>query len=379
DLHAEPRAPYPHVRDVLVTRAHHEGTSLVVAGFTRTAEAQLLVESGWAHPLVAERERVRPHAPRVTPFGEDFDVARDPAARAARLPAVASEAARTALGTGHPVLVQGPRRGYLPGLACAACRTPARCRGCAGALAAEGSLADGPPVCRWCGSPEAGFRCASCGTRRLRAVVVGSRRTAEELGKAFAGAVVRTSDGRETLPEVAHDSSVVVCTPGAEPVVPGGYGAALLLDGWALLGRQDLRAAEETLRRWMAAATLVRPAGDGGRVVVGADSSLPTVQALVRWAPAWHAELEVAERTELGFPPAMRMAGVEGSPEAIATVLDEVSLPAGAEVLGPVPVTEPDEQGHARRERVLFRVPRSAGRELATAMRAVSALRTARK
>lgn len=379
DLHAEPRAPYPHVRDVLVTRAHLEGTSLVVAGFARTAEAQLLVESGWAHPIGADREQLHDVAPRVTPFGEDFDVARDAAARAARLPAVAFEAARQALGQGHPVLVQVPRRGYLPGLACASCRAPARCRRCAGPLAAEGDTASSAPVCRWCGAPEAGFRCGRCGTRRLRAVVVGARRTAEELGRAFAGATVRTSGGKETVAEVDHEPALVVATPGAEPVVAGGYGTALLLDGWALLGRQDLRAAEETLRRWMAAAALVRPARSGGRVVVAADASLPVVQALIRWAPAWHAELELAERSELGFPPAMRMAGVDGSPEAVATVLDEVSLPESAEVLGPVPLTELDDNGRAERERVLLRVPRSAGRELAVAMHAVSALRTARK
>src|SRR5699024_1324118 len=97
----------------------------------------LLVESGWAHPIVADRARLRDQAPRITPSGEDFDVARDEAARAARLPAVAFEAARAALRDGHPVLVQVPRGGYLPGLACAQCRAPARCRRCAGPLAAQ--------------------------------------------------------------------------------------------------------------------------------------------------------------------------------------------------------------------------------------------------
>ena len=48
DLHAEPRAPYPHVRDVLLLRAHAAGAALLVGGFARTAEAQVLVESGWA-------------------------------------------------------------------------------------------------------------------------------------------------------------------------------------------------------------------------------------------------------------------------------------------------------------------------------------------
>ena len=46
----------------------------------------------------------------------------------------------------------------------------------------------------------------------------------------------------------------------------GAYGAALLLDGWAMLSRPDLRVAEETLRRWMGAAALVVPAADGGRL-----------------------------------------------------------------------------------------------------------------
>ena len=56
----------------------------------------------------------------------------------------------------------------------------------------------------------------------------------------------------------------MVATPGAEPVAAGGYAAALLLDTWLALARADLRASEESLRRWLNAAALVRPAGDGG-------------------------------------------------------------------------------------------------------------------
>ncbi len=65
DLHAEPRAPYPHVRDVLVLRAHAAGAALLVAGFARTAEAHLLVESGWAQRgRRRPRHRARRDAPR---------------------------------------------------------------------------------------------------------------------------------------------------------------------------------------------------------------------------------------------------------------------------------------------------------------------------
>ncbi|TVT49707.1 primosome assembly protein PriA, partial [Amycolatopsis rhizosphaerae] len=378
DLHVDPHMPYPQVRDVLTLRAHAERASLVVAGYARTAEAQLLVESGWAHAVIASRDELRRAAPRVTPVGEDFDVARDEAARAARLPAVAFEAARQALSAGAPVLVQVPRRGYVPALACARCRTPAHCRRCAGPLALSGG-AGRPPSCRWCGAPEGGFRCVACGSTRLRAMVVGSQRTAEELGRAFPGVPVRTSGAREVLATVPGKPALVVCTPGAEPVAEGGYGAALLLDGWALLGRQDLRAAEETLRRWLAAAALVRPSAAGGRVVVGAEAGLTPVQALVRWDPAWHAERELAERTGLAFPPAVRMASVEGTPEAVAALLEELVLPDSGELLGPVPVGRADEEGRTERERMLIRVPRSDGRALAAALATAQAQRVARK
>ena len=39
DLHAEPRAPYPHARDVLLLRAHRTGGAALIGGFARTAEA----------------------------------------------------------------------------------------------------------------------------------------------------------------------------------------------------------------------------------------------------------------------------------------------------------------------------------------------------
>ena len=392
DLHAEPRAPYPHARDVLVYRAHATGAALLVAGFARTAEAQLLVESGWANEVLAERARVREVTPRVAAVGEtEVELARDPNARAARLPKIAFEAAREALDRDEPVLVQVPRAGYVPGLACGQCRELARCRRCAGPLGlptGRGAEADGrsgpvSPSCRWCGRTEPAYRCPACGSRRLRATVVGARRTAEELGRAFPGVTVRGSGGgTEVLGSVPAHAALIVATPGAEPWVDGvgggaGYGAALLLDGWAMLSRPDLRVAEETLRRWMAATALVRSWNVGGRVLVAADPGLAVVQALVRWDPAGHAAAELASRAEVGFPPAVRMAAVDGGPDAVAELLEAARLPASAEVLGPVE-RDPGPTGEVW-ERALVRVPRADGRALAAALAAGQATRAARK
>ncbi|HET9257597.1 MAG TPA: primosome assembly protein PriA, partial [Pseudonocardiaceae bacterium] len=368
DPHAEPRAPYPHTRLVLGQRVVLEGAALLVAGHARTAETQLSVDTGWAHEIVATREMVRAAAPRVTAIGEDTtQLARDPVARAARLPAVAFEAARAALDRDRPVLVQVPRRGYVPALACQECRVPARCRHCAGPLAL---LAADQIACRWCGAPEARYRCAACGATRLRAMVIGARRTAEELGRAFPRVPLRTSGAEQVLSDIPPGSALVVATPGAEPLAR--YGAALLLDAAALLARPSLRAAEEALRRWMAAAALVEPAAEGGRVIVVADASLSAVQALIRWDPAGHASTELAARAELGFPPSVRMAALDGTPEALAGL----EIPAGIEVLGPVPVPG---EAEGKRERLLLRVPRSEGAALAAVLTAVQAGRSARK
>jgi primosomal protein N' (replication factor Y) len=218
----------------------------------------------------------------------------------------------------------------------------------------------------------AAYACPECGGRRLRAAVTGARRTAEELGRAFPGVPVRTSGRDEVLAAVPGGAGLVIATPGAEPVADGGYGAVLLLDSWALLTRADLRAGEEALRRWMAAAALARPAGDGGRVVVVADGALAPVQALLRWDAGWFAARELAERRELGFPPAVRMASVTGLPAAVADLLDEARLPEGAEVLGPVPAD-------GERERMLVRVPRARAAALAGALHAAAGSRSARK
>jgi len=386
DLHAEPRAPYPHAREVLALRAHRTGAAALIGGFARTAELTQLVAGGWARPLAGSAEALRQAAPRVRAAPDEAELARDAAAMTARLPSLALRTAREALTGGArgglargPVLVQVPRRGYLAAVACARCRAQARCATCAGPLEISGS--HGTPGCRWCGALAADWTCARCGSGQLRALVTGAARTAEELGRAFPGVPVRTSGGQHVLATVPAEPALVIATPGAEPVASGGYAAALLLDGWALLGRPSLRAAEEALRRWLNAAALVRP---GGTVVVLAEATLPAVQALIRWDPVTFSERELAERAELGFPPAVRMASVTGPADAVADFVGVLSssgdgLPAQAEVLGPVPVDAGPGVSAETRERALIRIGRRDGLELARALHAAQATRSARK
>lgn len=358
DLHAEPRAPYPHTREVLVTRAEQQSTAVLLGGAARTPEAQQLVASGWAHELAVPREVLRRRVRVEAVPAEDRSVG-------TRIPRAAYDAIRRGLGTG-PVLVQTPRAGYAASLACDTCRAPARCTACTGPLLVSGPTV--PPQCRWCGHVESAWACGTCGGRGLRAPVRGEARTAEELGRMFPGTTVRSSSGERVVERVGSHADIVVATVGAEPVAEEGYAAVVLLDTWLSLARDDMRAAEEALRRWLNAAALVRP---GGHVVAVGDPAHPALQALVRWDPTGFARREAEERAQAHLPPAARMATVTGDPGALDDVLHLLDLPEGAEVLGPVPLD--DEQ------RVLLRVPWSQGGALSDALGDLQRVRSARK
>src|ERR1700722_7851322 len=323
DLHAEPRAPYPNAREVLALRAHRAGAAALIGGFARPAELAQLVQAGGARDLTPDRAMLRATAAGVRPAADERELGRDEAATPARLPGLALRTARASLEAGGPVLVQVPRRGYLASVGCGRCPAQARCvsliggANCNGPLRLAGQHAT--PDCRWCGALATNWRCAGCGHDRLRAIVTGATRTAEELGRAFPGVKVRTSGGGLVLPRVPDQPALVIATPGAEPLAD--YAAALLLDGWALLSRPSLRAGEEALRRWLTAAALVRPEGT---VLLHADAGLPAAQALIRWDPVTFAERDLAERAELRLPPAVRMAAVTGEPAAVATIISSV-------------------------------------------------------
>ena len=157
DTLAEPRAPYPHAREVAMLRAHQIRCAALIGGYARTAEAQALVRSGWAHDVVAARSTVRVRTPRVVALDDGgYADERDPAARTARLPSVALRAARSALEAGRRCsskyrVAATSRRwpavdvGRLPDAGTA----PARCRWttAAGRLRSAGGAAGPTPRC----------------------------------------------------------------------------------------------------------------------------------------------------------------------------------------------------------------------------------------
>ena len=310
DLHAEPRAPYPHAREVLLTRARargHGGPGRRVrpqrggaaAAADRLGPAARAGARAAPHPGADRDRRRRRPQPRPGP-------ARPRRAAAQRgAPAGPGRAGRA-----DPCSCRPRGRATPPRSRAARCRTPARCAACHGPLALASATA--PPSCRWCGT--AAERVGLPGVRGPRAARPSGGRGSHRRG-------ARPGLPRRRRPRLGRRpgadrggrrrprSSWRPRAPSRSPT--GGYAAVVLLDTWLTLGLAHLRADEEALRRWSNAVGLVRP---GGRAIAVGDPAHPALQALVRWDHAGFAEREAEARSEAHLPPASRLATADRRP-----------------------------------------------------------------
>lgn len=355
DLFSEPRAPYHHAREVLLTRAMRDGCGVLLGGYARSVEAQALVDRGWCRDLTAEPVTRRRMWPTLEAVEGD-------AGAPARLPRAVFKAIRESDG---PVLVQVPRRGYRTSLACQQCRAPARCQACGGPL--EQRRAGEPLQCRTCQSRPDPWTCPNCQGHVVRAPTVGHLRTAEEYAAAFPDHTVLTSGGSAVVDVVDDGPFIVLSTPGAEPRAERGYGLVVLMDTWLMLARDDVRVIEEAHRRWFNALALARETAPA--VAVG-DPGL--LQALVRADPVGLASRELVGRAQTHLPPIGRLASIDGPTDVLMAWAERPWTPH-AEVLGPF---DGDDGAPAR---LVLRAPLREGADLAALLHAAQSERSAAK
>jgi primosomal protein N' (replication factor Y) (superfamily II helicase) len=348
-LHSEPLSPYVHSRDAALLRQEQQNSALLFIGHARSTEVERLVEIGWLDSLSPTPAVL----PKVIPTAQQQST--DRLAAQARIPSTAWREARAALEHG-PVLVQVARPGYAPRLACADCRQSARCQVCEGPLGQKTSRS--VPACAWCGALAVHWKCSNCEGEKLRVIGSGATRTAEDLGRAFPGVRIIIADGERQILHVDGEPALVIATRGAEPIAAGGYRAVLLLDGESLVARESLRVGEDCLRTWSNAAALA--AHRAPVMLVGVGGALAS--SLATWRQADYARSELGDRRQLRFPPAVRVATVSGSLQAVA---DAVAAVPGepTDILGPVDIGD----GLVR---TIVRFDYASGADVAAALRA---------
>ena len=360
DNFGEAHAPYWDAREVAAIRSHEQECSLIVGGPSRSVVTQYWCNSGWMRSIAPD-DRSRKTVQQQVRGMRPEDAGRDPAK--ARIPHVVWESIKSVVDQG-PVLVQVARRGYVPTLLCTDCGDRAVCQ-CGGAISIKRQGAGKARMCQRCGSLS--WRC-HCGGTEVKALAIGAERTAEEIGRAFAGTPVLWSQADRIIASVDDSPRIVVATPGAEPWAEGGFRAVAILD--AVSSAVSLTAQESLVRRIFSAAVLAAPSA---KIVIAAPTEDRSVQALSRWDSIWFAEREIAERAEAHLPPATRAVRLDGKPadvDSVITMLKGFGTSHALRVLGPV-VQEGESKAHA-----FLLVPRTQGVDLVSALTEITKVRS---
>jgi primosomal protein N' (replication factor Y) len=327
--------PRWHTRELAIARARIEGGTCLLTSATPSLESWARVQAGQATAEEAKADG--------WPVVHRVDLRTQ--AGAGCLSPDLREAVRAALAAGQSALLLLNRVGYGRSLGCRDCGAVRRCPRCRVALTYH--LGARLLACRLCGGREPAPRqCERCCGRRLQALGWGTERLEAEAQATFPGVRVARYDG-ELSPERAAASRDAVRTGTARILVgtqmalrlcaetPVGLAALVLAD--ASLHRPDFRSAERTFQLAWHLAEVVAPGGTLWLQSYYPDH--PALEAVALGAREQFYEPEWADRRELGYPPAGRMARIvlEGADAGrLATDLASRAQATGLSTVGPV-------------------------------------------
>ncbi|MFM1984454.1 MAG: hypothetical protein RL723_889 [Actinomycetota bacterium] len=342
--HQDQSSPYSHTREIAMMRQAVEQCDIHVLSHSRSTEmARLLAIKYFT-------DSTEPFAiPKVANSESEI-----------RVDSLAWTTIRNALKTGS-VLVQVGSKGSSSSAFCSSCNRRAMCKSCNGPIWIDSR---NMARCRWCNSVNLDHRCQDCGSIKMRLGVAGAARTAAEFGKAFPGSRIIESTGESPILH-APPNSLVIATPGAEPITRGGYSAVVILDAQKALAKDSLRATEDAIRTWCNAIALMNSAGSA--VLVGLSGTLATKVSL--WAVDEISTHELESRIELRFPPAIRLASIGAERNLIQDVIQDLGNIDGVEILGPISITD---KGSEIESRVLLKYEYSIGAKLAETLKTKS-------
>lgn len=342
ESHYEKRSPGWNVRDVAILRSQLSAIDLTFAGFAPSSEVSLLIEDE-AIALRGKRAKVNAMA--------------YPQTQGELLPDRIFTPIRDALTRGS-VLFLVPRKGYSQAISCTSCRNISLCD-CGGRIYFGGP--ERGYICSLCNLSTSEWSCKWCKKSAANLLGRGNLRFAQEIGRAFPGFPVLSSDATHVVEKVENQRSIVLATAGMAPPVSGGYQAVVVLEGDNLFSQLDLRAQERAREAIMQSASLLSV---NGKALIVVDNAHPIVAGLSRWnlSPLLSRELREREQTQL--PPyvhaiVLEIASSESSTflSGIRSSISESRLPSSTRILGPTALD-------SEFSRIILTVSRDRGQEL---------------
>lgn len=318
--HFEMRSPGWSTYAIAKLRAKSEGVQLILTGFSPSVRCAFDIDQS---QMKYRYEKVEIQVQAFSPHDGVL------------LPGRIFTEIKKALAQG-PVLFLAPRKGYGNALLCAHCRNVAMCK-CGGRLhVASKGIA---PTCVHCGVGYPNWKCSFCGKDRQYLAGRGIDRAAEEISRAFPGYPVILSAGEVIKEHVESKSSIVLATPGAQPLVDGGYSAVVVLDAMRFFAHTDISSQERARELLLETTSLIKKSG---KVLLVIDESHPIVSAIARLNIAPLIKRELADRQELMLPPAVASAVIvtaaQVAPQIVAGLrkaLSEGRLPESVRIFGP--------------------------------------------
>lgn len=338
----EKRSPGWNVRDVAILRSQLQRVSIDFVGYSPSSEIARLIELKWIDYQSIRRK---------------VSVQNFPQSTNELLPGRIISEIRKALTVG-PVLFIASRKGYSQAISCARCRNLALCE-CGGKLfkPSQQSKAE----CVLCSKVHDPWRCTWCRCETPFLIGRGSSRFAQEIGAAFPGKQITSSEGDHILEKYQLREGIVIATPGSVPESADGYSAVVILEGDSYFLQSDIRAQERARELFFSSAG--RLAKDG-KILLVLSHDNPIIGAMAGWKPSLLSQRELRERGEVQLPPYVRALSLEAESSEIPQLLrglqsarDENRLPISSRILGPIDMKN-------NQSRILIMAPVSDGEEL---------------
>jgi primosomal protein N' (replication factor Y) len=355
--HYEKRSPGWNVRDVAIMRSQLQNCSMEFIGYSPSSEIARLIELKWIDYQSVRRK---------------VSVQNFQQSTSELLPGRIISEIRQALKLG-PVLFIASRKGYSQAISCARCRNLAICE-CGGKIFQPSQ--DAQAECALCSKIHSPWICTWCRSETPFLIGRGSSRFAQEIGAAFPGQQITSSEGDHILDRYHHSKGIVIATPGSIPDSVLGYSAVVILEGDSYFLQSDIRAQERARELFFSSAGRLAKAG---KMLLVLSHENPIIGAMAAWKPSLLAQRELREREEVQLPPYVRALSLEADSTEVPQLLrglqsarDDNRLPLTSRILGPIDMKN-------NRSRILMLAPISDGEELVTFIHEYQRRRSASK